>query len=70
MAACILACCVFYKNQDYLHMIFVVNAARTVPLIAFTIIIFSLTGWWLEDKFKKAEKRMRDIKRIAKDAKL
>ena len=51
-------------------MIFVVNAARAIPAIAFTIIVFSLSGWWLDDKVKKAENRMRDIKRSAKDAKL
>jgi hypothetical protein len=51
-------------------MIFVVNAARAIPAIALTIIVVSLSEWWLEDKFKKAENRMRDIKRSAKDAKL
>lgn len=49
---------------------FVVNAARTVPLIALTIIGFSLTGWFLENKFKKAESRMKEIRRKGQDAKL
>ena len=51
-------------------MMFVVNAARTVPLVALTIIVFSSAGWFLEGKFKRAEHRMKELKSKTKDVKL